>query len=72
MISPTTASVKAVCVDPGRVYRIEANGKPIATALGFSNGMWQLFDTNERCVHSTKYRTPQMVATAAKRMGMHT
>jgi hypothetical protein len=64
--------IKVVCASPKMAYRIEANGKPIAMALALANGRWVLCDMDEHRISNVSYRTPQMVGTAAKRLGMHT
>ncbi len=67
------ATIKAVCVSAKSIYRIEADGRPIAMAIAFGNGTWGLFDVEgEEALSPLRYRTPQMAATAAKRLGMHT
>lgn len=63
--------VKAVCYDPGKVYRIEADGRLIAMALAFANGTWRLFGLDDRQIGGHCFRTPQMVAVEAERLGMH-
>jgi hypothetical protein len=75
-MSQDQTTVRAVCALPKVAYRIEAGGRPIAMALAMAlamaDGTWMLHDMEERRLSPIHYRTPQMVATAAKRLGMHT
>lgn len=71
-MSEQQPTVRAVCATPKQAYRIEANGRPIAMALAMANGTWALCDLEERRLSRVGYRSPHMVATAAKRMGMDT
>jgi hypothetical protein len=65
--------IKAVCTQPKVAYRIEVDGRPIASALAFSNGTWGLFSLNEETrLSPCHFRNPRAVAAEAKRLGMDT
>jgi hypothetical protein len=70
----TRPVVKAVCCTPRVSYWIKAGGKTIAIALAMSNYTWALYSCGgaETRLSPKSFKTPQSVATEAKRLGMLT
>lgn len=72
MSDKSDTTIKAVCATPKIAYRLEYQGRILGFALALTNGLWGLFDANDRRLSKATWVSPQGVAKGAEALGMHT